>query len=116
MKWQDVVPVLISISVIILVAVLQKQSKFAAAILSTMPLTAPFALWIVYSLNDGSQEVMGEFTRNLLIGVIPTLGFLVAVWLAARAGLRLGTILLMGYGAWAVILLLMVGVRRLLGL
>jgi hypothetical protein len=48
--------------------------------------------------------------------VIPTLGFLVAVWLAARAGLRLGTILLMGYGAWAVILLLMVGVRRLLGL
>jgi hypothetical protein len=59
---------------------------------------------------------MGEFTRNLLIGVIPTLGFLVAVWLAARAGLRLWTILLMGYGAWAVILLLMVGVRRLLGL
>jgi hypothetical protein len=44
MKWLVVVPVLISISVIILVAVLQKQSMCAAAILSTMPLTAPFAL------------------------------------------------------------------------
>jgi hypothetical protein len=59
---------------------------------------------------------MGEFTRNLLIGVIPTLGFLVAVWLAARAGLHFIPILLYGYAAWAVILLLMVGVRRLLGL
>jgi hypothetical protein len=115
MKWQDVVPVLISIVVIILVAVLQKQSKFASAILSTMPLTAPLALWIVYSLNDGNAEVMGEFSLDLFIGAIPTFGFIVAVWLAARAGLRLAPILLYGYGAWGVVLLLLVGVRRLLG-
>ena len=116
MKWQDVVPVLISIIVIILVAVLQRQSKLAAAVLSTMPLTAPLALWIVYSLNDGSPTVMGEFSLSLVIGAIPTFGFIVAVWLAARAGLGLGPILLYGYGAWAVMLLLLVGVRRLLGL
>jgi uncharacterized membrane protein (GlpM family) len=115
MKWQDVVPVLISIVVIILVAVLQKQSKFASAILSMMPLTAPLALWIVYSLNDGNAEVMGEFSLDLFIGAIPTFGFIVAVWLAARAGLRLGPILLYGYGAWGVVLLLLMGVRRLLG-
>ena len=114
MKWQDVVPVLISIVVIILVAVLQKQSKLAAAILSTMPLTAPLALWIVYSLNDGNKVVMGEFSLSLLVGAIPTFGFIVAVWLAARAGLELGPILLYGYGAWAVMLLLLVGVQRLL--
>jgi hypothetical protein len=116
MKWQDMVPVLISIVVIILVAVLQKQSKLAAAILSTMPLTAPLALWIVYSLNDGSQEVMGEFSLSLLVGAIPTFGFIVAVWLAARAGLGLAPILLYGYGAWGIVLLLLVGVRRLLGM
>lgn len=116
MKWQDVVPVLISIIVIILVAVLQRQSKLASAVLSTMPLTAPLALWIVYSLNDGNPAVMGEFSLSLLIGAIPTFGFIVAVWLAARAGLGLGPILLYGYGAWAVMLFLLVGLRRVLGL
>ncbi len=96
MKWQDAVPVVISIVVIILVAVVQKQSKFAAAILSTMPLTAPLALWIVYSLNDGDKEAMGEFSLDLVVGAIPTFGFIVAIWLAARSGLRLLPILVVG--------------------
>ena len=116
MKWQDVVPVLISIVVIILVAVLQKQSKLAAAILSTMPLTAPLAVWIVYSLNEGSTAVMEEFSLSLLLGGIPTLGFMVAVWLAARAGLGLGGILLYGYGAWFVVLVVLIGVQRMMGI
>ena len=43
MRWQDILPVLLSIIVIIAVAVLEKQSKFIAAITATMPLTAALA-------------------------------------------------------------------------
>ncbi len=106
MKWQDIVPLIISILVIILVAALQKYSKLAAAVTATMPLTAPLALWVVYSLNDGRQEATTQFAQSMLIGVIPTVGFLIALWLAARAGAKLGPMIGIGYGAWTAVLLL----------
>ena len=102
MKSQDILPVVLSITVIILVAVLEKQSKLFAAITATMPLATPLALWIVYSSNAGDKTVMSQFSLSLLLGVVPTLAFLVTVWLAARAGMKLGPILLTGYGVWAV--------------
>jgi hypothetical protein len=45
---------------------------------------------------------MTEFTFGLIVGLIPTIGFIIAVWLAARAGMKLGSILLTGYGTWAI--------------
>ncbi len=60
MKSQDILPILLSIAVIILVAVLEKQSKFAAAITATMPIGATLAIWIVYSANSGDQQTMKD--------------------------------------------------------
>ena len=77
MKSQDIVPVVLSIVVIILVAILEKQSKLFAALTATMPLTAPLALWIVYSSNAGNKEVVSQFSLSLLLGLIPTLAFLI---------------------------------------
>ena len=70
MRSQDVVPVLLSIVVIILVAVLEKQSKLFAALTATMPLTAPLALWIVYSSNGGEKEAVSNFSLSLLLGLL----------------------------------------------
>jgi uncharacterized membrane protein (GlpM family) len=102
MKSQDVIPVLISIIVIILVAVFEKQSKLIAALVATMPLSAPLAIWIVYSSNSGDKTAVSQFSMSLLLGVLPTIGFLIAVWLASRAGLKLVPMLATGYGVWAI--------------
>jgi hypothetical protein len=102
MKTHDILPVLLSIVVIILVAVLEKQSKLFAALTATMPLATPLALWIVYSSNQGDKAVVSQFSLSLLLGLLPTFSFLIAVWLAARAGMKLAPILLTGYGVWAV--------------
>ena len=102
MKTQDILPVVLSILVILLVAFLEKQSKLFAALAATMPLATPLALWIVYSSNAGDKTVMSQFSLSLLLGVLPTVAFLITVWLAARAGMKLGPILLTGYGVWAV--------------
>jgi len=116
MKTQDVLPVLLSMLVIILVAVLEKQSKLFAALTATMPLAAPLALWIVYSSNAGDRTAVSHFSLGLLLGLLPTLAFLVAVWLAARAGLKLGPILLTGYGVWAAGAAILYLLRNTLGL
>lgn len=101
MKTQDIVPVILSILVIILVALLEKQSKLFAALTATMPLAAPLALWIVYSSNAGEKVAVEQFSLSLMLGLIPTFAFLVAVWLAARSGMKLVPIILTGYGVWA---------------
>ena len=116
MKLQDVVPVLLSILVIVLVAVFEKQSKLFAALTATMPLAAPLALWIVYSSNAGESAAVTQFSLSLLLGIIPSLAFLVTVWLAARAGMKFLPMILTGYGIWAVGAALLYLLRNTLGL
>jgi len=115
MKSQEIVPLVLSIVVIILVAVLEKHSKLVAAITATMPLTAPLALWIVYSSVGGERAAVTEFSLGLLLGIMPTVAFLAAVWLASRAGLKLGAMILVGYSAWGIVLALIALVRKVLG-
>ena len=115
MKPNEIIPVIVSIVVIILVAVLQKFSKLFAAVTATMPLGIPLAFWIVYSATDGDQQQVEGFTQDLITGAIPTLGFTIALWLGARQGLKIIPLLLLSYVAWGIILLVVIGIRRLLG-
>lgn len=116
MKTQDILPVLVSILVIIAVAVLEKQSKLFAAITATMPIGATLGLWIVYAANQGERVAVGQFSRGMLLGILPSVAFLISVWLAARAGLKLVPMLLAGYATWGSGVVLLVAFRRLLGL
>lgn len=116
MKSQDILPVVLSIMVIILVAVLEKQSKLIAALTATMPLAAPLALWIVYSSNAGDKTAVSQFSLSLLLGLLPTMAFLVTVWLAARAGMKLVPMVMTGYGVWALGAAILYALRNRLGL
>lgn len=116
MKTQDVLPVLLSVLVIVLVALLEKQSKLIAALTATMPLAAPLALWIVYSSNEGDKTAVSQFSLGLLLGLIPTMAFLLTVWLASRAGMKLAPMILTGYSVWALGAALLYLLRNTLGL
>jgi hypothetical protein len=115
LRSQNVLPVLVSIAVIILVAILQKHSRLVAAITATMPLSAPLALWIVYTSSGGDRATVAQFSQGLLIGLIPTIGFMLVAWLAARAGLELIPVLLLGYGVWGMVLAIIVIMRKIAG-
>ena len=112
--WTRILPVIVSIIIIIAVAILREYSKSLAAIVSTMPINIPLALWIISS-GDNSQAGMESFTRALMINIAPTILFLVVTWLLARAGWSLVPMLVAGYAAWGVGLILILIVRQLLG-
>lgn len=116
MKVQDLIPVLLSMTVIALVAVLEKQSKLFSALTATMPLNAPLALWIVYSANAGEKSAMTQFSSSLILGLIPSLAFLIVVWLAARAGMKFLPMILTGYSVWALGATLLYLFRNMIGL
>ena len=116
MKWNEILPVLISIVIIILIAVLQKSSRLFAAVTATMPVTIPLALYIVYSSSQGDPVTVKQFTGGLLTGIVPTLAFIITLWLTARAGVKLVPMLVSSYAVWALVLLSLLGIRRAIGL
>jgi hypothetical protein len=121
--WRQIAPVVISIFIIILIAVLRVWSKTLAAITATMPVTVPLALWIVYTAEGGDQTTTVSFIASMFVGVGATLACVAGtfvslsrtMWLAARTGWRLVPMLVAGYLAWGLMLVLSFGLRQVLG-
>lgn len=111
-SWERVLPVLVSIAIIILVAVLREYSKTVASIAATMPINIPLALWIVAAGDDHSPVVMAQFTQAILVNIWPTIVFIVIVYLAARAGWRFVPMLAAGYVGWGISLGLILLVKQ----
>ena len=78
------VTVLLSVLVVVLVAVVQERSRHLAAIIATMPLTAPLAMWIVFSASRGDQRQTADFVGAMIIGSVASLFFVLACWFALR--------------------------------
>ena len=97
-------PVGASILIIVVIAILRERSRAAAAITATMPLNVTLALWLVFSADGTTREDVVGFVRSMAFGVFATFCWLVVVWAVARAGLRLGWLLVAGYGTWALLL------------
>jgi hypothetical protein len=116
MKLNDFAPVLISIGIILLIAFMQKHSLTIAGITATMPVTIPLSLWIVYSSAKGDQVSVENYTRGMVTGIISTLVFTLALWLGARAGLKLGWMVTVAYAAWLATVIVTQLIRRGLGI
>lgn len=111
---ERLLPLILSIVVLIAVAIINQYSKTFAAIATTMPTKIPLALWIVYVAEQGNPEKISEFSIGLIVGIIPTVMFIVGVWFAAKAGWTFVPILLAGTGVWLVTLLITTTVRQML--
>ncbi len=81
---ERVVPVVLSVLIILLVAVAQERSRHLAAIIATMPLTAPLAMWIVFSASSSDQRQTADFVGSMVIGSVASLVFVVACWFGLR--------------------------------
>jgi uncharacterized membrane protein (GlpM family) len=102
---QKTLPVLASIVIILVLAVLRDRSRTLAAILSTMPINMVLALWIVSSGSDRPTSML-PFVRSLLVGMAPTLLWLVAIFFALRSGWSLAGAIVAGYAVWGALIAL----------
>ena len=100
---ERVIPVAASVLVIVLVAVVQARSRHLAAILATMPLTAPLAMWIVFSASGGDHRQTAEFSRSMVVGSVASLVFVLACWGGLRQGWSFAVTLSVGGMIWLAI-------------
>ena len=108
-------PVAASIAIILVIAILRERSKAIAAITATMPINMTLALWLIYAADGTTQTEVVGLVRSMVFGVLASLCWLLAVWLGARAGLGLGRLLIVGYGAWGFLLTIVFLIPSLLG-
>jgi uncharacterized membrane protein (GlpM family) len=73
------VPVVLSVLIIV-----QERSRHLAALVATMPVTAPLAMWIVFSASEGDQRETADFVGSMVIGFAASFVFVLACWLGLR--------------------------------
>jgi uncharacterized membrane protein (GlpM family) len=98
-----VLPVLLSVVIIILVAVVQERSRSLAALIATMPIAAPLAMWIVFSASRGDQRQTADFVASMFLGVFGALFFLLACWFGFRREWGFPVTLIFGSAIWLLI-------------
>jgi hypothetical protein len=81
---EKLVTVVLSVLIVVMVAVVQERSRHLAAIIATMPLTVPLAMWIVFSASRGDQRQTADFVGSMLVGIVGNVLFVLACWLGFR--------------------------------
>jgi hypothetical protein len=93
---------LLSMAVLTVIAFVGDRHRDLAGLLAAMPLQIPLAIWIMYSNTGGNLEQTAEFARAAFYGIIPTVIFCLAAWLALSRGLQLSRVYVVAYATWMV--------------
>jgi hypothetical protein len=109
-----VLPVLVSIAIIVLVAVVQQSSRELAAIVAVMPLTVPLAVWIVFTGTGRDYAETAHFVRAMVPAYLATIVFVVALWYGLRQQWPFPVVIAVAFVAWGALVAVPSVVRRVL--
>jgi hypothetical protein len=104
MSLQKSIPVITSIALILLVAVLRDRSRTWAAILATMPLNIPLAIWVIASGSENDPAIVGDTLHSIIIGMLAGVVWMAVVYGLVRAGWGVALAIGGGYVVWAVLI------------
>jgi hypothetical protein len=111
---EKVLPVVASVIIIVLVAIVQARSRELAAVLAVMPLTVPLAVWIVFSASGRDYQQTAHFVRSMIAGYLASVAFVVACWYGLRQQWPLPAVMVFAFGLWATLAALPYLIRRIL--
>ena len=92
----------LAVSNLIIVAcvLVGRRSPTLGGLIATMPLTSLIVLVWLATDNPCNHRLLGEYTRGVLWGILPTLVFFVMAYFCLRKGIGLPTVLTVSGAAW----------------
>lgn len=88
-------------AVIILIATaIGKKLPSAAGLIGVMPLTGALVLVWVYLDNKGDPQIMQDFARGALWGIVPSILFFLVALVCLKKHLPLPVVLASSFGVW----------------
>jgi uncharacterized membrane protein (GlpM family) len=99
---QILLKIIISTTVILLATSIAKKYPSIAGLIAVMPLAGAMVLGWVYFENNGDSEVMQEFTKGALGGILPSILFYLTALICFKKQFSLPVVLLSCFGIWLV--------------
>jgi uncharacterized membrane protein (GlpM family) len=92
--------IVISLAVILTASAIAKKMPSAAGLISVMPLTGALVLIWVYIDNKGSPEIMRQFVKGALWGILPSILFFLTAFFCFKRNLSLPTTVASSFAIW----------------
>jgi F0F1-type ATP synthase assembly protein I len=92
----------LAVSNLIIVACVLIGRRFPSlgGLIATMPLTSLIVLIWLAADNPGNTRLLGDYTRGVLWGILPTIGFFIAAFICLRKGAGLPIVLVVAGSVW----------------
>jgi uncharacterized membrane protein (GlpM family) len=97
-----VIKVLISLAVILLCTQIGRKLPSLAGLIAVMPLTGAIVLVWLYIDNPDNFEVMVNYTKGALWGIVPSILFFLVAFMCFRKQLSLWLVLVASFTIWLV--------------
>ena len=96
------VKLLISLCIIALCSQIGRRLPTLAGLIAVMPLTSLIVLVWLYLDNPGNFNLMTEYTKGALWGILPTILFFLVAFLCFHKRLSLWLVLCASFAVWLV--------------
>lgn len=97
---QTLVKIVLSVSIILIATAIGKKMPSLAGLIGVMPLTGALVLIWMYLENQGNAEIMQDFTRGALWGILPSILFFLIAFYCFKKNLALPIVLVASFGIW----------------
>ncbi len=97
---QILLKVVLSITIILVATGIGKKLPSTAGLVGVMPLTGALVLIWMYLENKGDPEIMQNFAKGALWGILPSILFFLVAFICLKKHLSLPIVLVSSFGVW----------------
>lgn len=97
---QILLKIFLSVAIILVATAIGKKLPSTAGLVGVMPLTGALVLVWMYMENKGDPEIMQDFTRGALWGILPSILFFLVAFFCFKKHLPLPVVLASSFGVW----------------
>jgi len=99
---QILIKVALSVIIILAATAIGKKLPSAAGLISVMPLTGALVLAWMYLENRGDPEIMQNFAKGALWGILPSILFFLSAFFCLKQTTSLPVVLGVSFGIWLI--------------
>jgi len=92
--------IIFSVIIILIATAMGKKMPTTAGLVGVMPLTGVLVLVWVHLENKGDPEIMQNFAKGALWGILPTMFFFLTAFFCFKKNFPLPMVLVCGFGVW----------------
>ena len=102
MRVSDVIKLLISVSIIVFCTQIGRKLPTLAGLIAVMPLTGLIVLVWLYQDKPDNFNLMTEYTKGALWGILPSILFFLTAFMCFRKHLSLWIVLCASFTVWLI--------------